>query len=69
MFKIFTDHPKTKNQSYFTHLRVAGFMGIRLTISAACFLVHAVFPFVPIPKRFNCHDMVHALADVAGWRK
>lgn len=69
MFKLFTSHPKSRDQSYFTHLKFASLMGLRLAASAVCFLVHAVFPFIPIPERFNCHDMVHALADIAGWRK
>jgi len=44
-------------------------MGIRLFISSVFFIVHSVFPFVSIPARYNCHDMVHALVEVAQWNK
>jgi membrane glycosyltransferase len=69
MFGIFTKHPKTKNLSYWQHLTRALLMGAKLLISGACFILHAVFPFIPIPKKYNCHDMVHSLVETAGWRR
>jgi len=69
MLNIFSKHPNKKNMSYWQHLKRAFLMGIRLFASSVFFIVHSIFPFVPIPARYNCHDMVHALVEVAQWNK
>ena len=43
-------------------------MGFRLLISGSLFIIHSIFPFIPIPEKFNCHEMVHAFVSVAEWR-
>jgi hypothetical protein len=67
MFKCFKEHPLVRGKTYFSHLSLAFRTGVRLVISGVFFMVHAVFPFIPIPRKYNCHDMVHALIKCAGW--
>ena len=66
---MFTKHPNAKGLTYIQHAKRAGLMGIRLLLSAMFFIVHSLFPFIPIPRKLNCHDMVHALVNVARWTK
>ena len=53
--------------SYFTHFKYPFFTGLRLMVSSVFFIIHAFFPFIPIPKRYNCHDTIHALIRCARW--
>lgn len=46
MERIFTDHPRTTEESYFQHfVRTAGFAGLLCLAALSC-LVHAIFPFL-----------------------
>tara|TARA_B100000029_G_C16730516_1_gene650547 strand:- start:214 stop:426 length:213 start_codon:yes stop_codon:yes gene_type:complete len=54
MIKIFTKHPKENGHSgYFSHLLFSFSIGVRLMASSVFFLLHSVFPFVPVPKFLN----------------
>ncbi len=61
MLGLFKRHPATKNQTYRSHFKFAFLTGAKLGIASVFFLTHAILPFVPIPRKFNCHDLVHAL--------
>jgi hypothetical protein len=65
----FSKHPNKKGMSYLRHFKNAFLMGIRLFVSSIFFITHSVFPFIKIPPRYNCHDMIHALVNVARWGK
>jgi len=43
---LFTDHPKTVDETYFGHMRFAlNFCGL-LSLAALSALIHAIFPFL-----------------------
>ena len=50
MFRRFTDHPATVNETYFQHMAVAfGFGGRMLLGALACF-VHGLFPWLCLTR-------------------
>ena len=53
MFKIFTAHPASRGKNYFTHAWLATKIGVRLSLSSACFLAHALLPIIKIPDYLN----------------
>jgi len=53
MLKLFTTHFAEKNITYLDHTRTASMIGIRLAISSTMFFIHAIFPFIKIPRYFN----------------
>jgi hypothetical protein len=68
MLNPFLKHPAEKGLGYFSHFKKAFKMGFRLLISGSLFIIHSIFPFIPIPKKYNCHEMVHAFVSVAEWK-
>lgn len=51
MNNIFTKHPKENGHSgFFSHLFFACSIALRMAIATCAFTVHAIFPFIPMPK-------------------
>ena len=46
IFKIFTDHPSSVNETYFEHMFIALGFSLRLVYASFAALVHSIFPFV-----------------------
>lgn len=46
MLKIFTQHPASVNQSYFSHLRFALTFGFQMIYGGIACMIHAIFPFL-----------------------
>jgi hypothetical protein len=46
MFRRFTDHPASVNETYFQHLAMAFGFGGRMLIGAFACLVHGLFPWL-----------------------
>lgn len=44
--KLFTEHPASVDESYFEHMRFAGWFAGTLLLAAGAALVHAVLPFL-----------------------
>ena len=42
--RIFTDHPQSVGETYFEHMRFAGWFAARLLMAGGAALVHAVIP-------------------------
>ena len=42
--RIFIAHPKSVNETYFQHMRVAGWFATRLLAAGGASLVHALIP-------------------------
>lgn len=42
--KLFLDHPRTVDETYFEHLRVAGYFGVTMLAAGLACLVHALIP-------------------------
>jgi hypothetical protein len=67
MLQLFRAHPAEKNQTFCSHFKFAFLMGLRLGAASIFFLTHAFLPFIPVPKNFNCHDLIHALVECERW--
>ncbi|HRD69880.1 MAG TPA: DUF6356 family protein [Legionella sp.] len=46
MLKLFTQHPASVNQSYFSHLRFALIFGFQMIYGGIACMIHAIFPFL-----------------------
>ena len=44
--KLFTDHPSSVDETYFEHMRFAGWFAGTLLLAAGAALVHALLPFL-----------------------
>ena len=42
--KLFLDHPRTVDETYFEHLLVAGYFGVTMLAAGLACLVHALIP-------------------------
>ena len=42
--RIFVDHPKSVDETYFQHMRVAGWFASRLLAAGCAAIIHAVLP-------------------------
>jgi hypothetical protein len=59
MFRRFTDHPASVNETYFQHMGAAfGFSGRMLVGALAC-LVHGVFPWLCLTKGSDTIRVLH----------
>ena len=54
-------HLKEVGEGYFVHMKTAGLISVRLLISSALQMVHAIFPFVPVPSGFDIDSLVRVL--------
>lgn len=44
--RLFTEHPKTVDETYFEHMQFAGGFAARLFVAAFAAAIHAVLPFL-----------------------
>ncbi len=44
--ELFTDHPKSVNETYMEHMHMSSSFGGWLLLAAACAFLHAIFPFL-----------------------
>ncbi|WP_136443913.1 DUF6356 family protein [Pacificoceanicola onchidii] len=42
--RIFVDHPQSVDETYFQHMRFAGWFAVRLLLAGGAALVHAIIP-------------------------
>jgi len=56
-------HLKENNETYFTHLRFAGGMGLHLLVRGMVFILHGLIPF-EVPK---CMDLSNTAEMVNKW--
>jgi len=54
-------HLKENNETYLSHFLFAGRVGATLTFRGIMFLLHAVFPFCEVPKKWNLSSTSSAL--------
>jgi len=54
MRNIFTEHPKSINETYLQHMKFALLFGMTMIISGMACLIHAIFPFLFIQTGTNC---------------
>jgi len=59
MYNPFTKHPRENAyETWWQHCQFAIGVGIRLVFTAIVFVIHAVFPFVTIPRWLNLEDTI-----------
>jgi hypothetical protein len=46
VMKLFTEHPRSVDESYFEHMGMAFGFGSRLVVSGIACLLHGIFPFL-----------------------
>jgi hypothetical protein len=54
LFKLFSDHPKSVNESYLRHMAAAGYYGFKMIFAGFACVVHAVFPFIFESSASDC---------------
>jgi len=55
----FTKHPREcVGETWWRHCQFAIGVGVRLVFTAIIFVIHAVFPFVGIPRWLNLEDTI-----------
>ena len=62
MRSLLNKHPRSNGFSgYFEHARFALAISGRLMMSTCLFLIHAILPFVPVPKFLNLEATIDYL--------
>ena len=59
-------HLKENNETYFSHLKFAGTMGIQLFIRGIIFILHGIFPVCDVPHKLSLEKMYEL---VTKWHK
>ncbi len=49
-------HLKENNETYFSHLKFAGTMGIQLLVRGTAFVLHGLFPVCEVPKSVDLNN-------------
>ena len=65
-------HLKENNETYISHLKFAGSLGLGFLYRSAFFLVHGFLPMVEIPKHLNLdatHEWIRKAKDYTDKRK
>jgi hypothetical protein len=58
----FTKHPKENGHSgFFSHFVFSASISFRTAIASFGFLLHALFPFIPVPKFLNLEMTIQYL--------
>ena len=64
MYNPFTKHPKDcVNETWLQHFKFTLYLSSRLIFTSLIFIVHGIFPFIPIPKWVNLTDSANYLLD------
>ena len=59
MYNPFTKHPREcVDENWWQHCQFAIVVSIRLVFTSIIFVIHAVFPFVGIPRWLNLEDTI-----------
>jgi hypothetical protein len=61
-------HLEENNETYFTHLRFAGTMGLHLLVRGVVFILHGLLPCVKLPTFLSLgatHDLVRLWSEKA----
>jgi len=58
----FTKHPREcVNETWLQHCKFTMILACRLYITSWIFIVHGIFPFIPIPKWLNLEESIRFL--------
>jgi hypothetical protein len=56
-------HLRENNETYFSHLKFAGWVGLSLILRGVIFLVHGILPIIRVPKIFNLEATVEKMSE------
>ena len=59
-------HLKENNETYFSHLKFAGTMGVQLLVRGIIFIFHGLFPVCDVPPKLDLEKMYEL---VTKWHK
>jgi len=59
-----THHLTINNKTWWQHAKLAFAVSLRFTIASTCFLLHGLFPFIPIPGSYNFECMIQYLENM-----
>ena len=65
-------HLKENNETYFSHLKFAGTMGIQLLVRGIVFILHGLFPICEMPKSIDLNatcELINKWSDYARRRR
>ena len=54
-------HLKENNETYFSHLKFAGAIGIQLALRGVIFVLHGLFPVCEVPKSVDLNSTCELL--------
>jgi Family of unknown function (DUF6356) len=58
--RLFTEHPASVGETYWTHLLRASWFGARMLVAGIACLIHAVFPFTFVRTGSQAITELHA---------
>ena len=62
MHNPFTKHPREcVDETWFQHCKFTLGVSLRLIFTSLIFIVHGIFPFIPIPKWLNLEESIRFL--------
>jgi hypothetical protein len=61
--KLSTKHTRENNETYLQHMGFALKAASLFALATCAFVIHAVLPWVPVPKRLNLVQMCFLLID------
>ena len=64
MYNPFTSHPTANNKSWREHTKFALHASFRLGLSSVCFMLHGLFPFIPVPGSYNFECTIEYLENM-----
>lgn len=67
LIRAFLAHPHNQGVSYFVHLQFAMGIAIQLGLSVFFFTLHAIFPFIDIPRSLDLEASTHFLQQQNNW--
>ena len=57
MYNPFTKHPReTVNETWWEHCKFSAGIGIRLLLTGLYFIIHGLFPFMEITRKYNLEE-------------
>ena len=57
------NHLKQNNETYLSHMRFAVTIGLSLMLRAIVFVLHGIFPMIPVPRSLNLWETAGKLVE------
>ena len=64
ILRLFTEHPASVGENYFTHALMASKIALKFAIAVPMQLIHAVFPFIRPPLASDTYSMINFLEEM-----